>query len=141
MSTIRPELFQAVQELSELPGPTGHEDAVQDWIAERWGRFAKVQRTRVDNVIATVGGSGRKLLVMGHADEICYMVKSVTENGFIHLWPYYGDSSGFPPKWMLPLNQPALVLTGIRHGAGLLCHDERTRHVEKGPRSGSLGME
>lgn len=111
MSTIRPELFEAVRELSELPGPTGHEDAVQDWIADRWSRFADVRRTRVDNVIAKVGGSGRKLMIMGHADEICYMVKSVTDSGFIHLWPYYGDSSGYPPKWMLPLNQPALVLT------------------------------
>ena len=111
MSTIRPELYEAVRELSELPGPTGHEDAVQDWIADRWSRFADVQRTRVDNVIAKVGGSGRKLMIMGHADEICYMVKSVTDSGFIHLWPYYSDTSGYPPKWMLPLNQPALVLT------------------------------
>ncbi len=111
MSTIRPELYDAVRELSELPGPTGHEDAVQDWIYERWSRFADVQRTKVDNVIAKVGGSGRKLMIMGHADEICYMVKSVTDSGFIHLWPYYSDTSGYPPKWMLPLNQPALVLT------------------------------
>ena len=58
MSTLRSELFEAVRELSELPGPTGHEDAVQDWIAERWSKFADVQRTRVDNVIGTIGGSG-----------------------------------------------------------------------------------
>lgn len=111
MPEQRPELYDAVRELSELPGPTGHEDAVQDWIAERWGRFAKVERTRVDNVIATVGGSGRRLLIMGHADEICFMVKSVSDDGFLHLWPYYGDTRGYPPRWVMPLNQPALVLT------------------------------
>lgn len=108
---MRPELFAAVRELSELAGPTGHEDAVQDWIAERWGRFSNVERTRVDNVIATVGGSGRRLMIMGHADEICFMVKSVTDDGFLHIWPYYGDLRGYPPRWVMPLNQPALVLT------------------------------
>ena len=111
MSTIRPELFEAVRELSELPGPVGHEDAVQDWIADRWSKFADVQRTRVDNVIGTAGGKGNRLMLMGHADEICYMVKSVSDSGFVHLGSYYNDVSGFPPKWMMPLNQPALILT------------------------------
>lgn len=111
MTESRPALFQALRELSELPGPTGHEDAVQDWLAERWSTFATVQRTRVDNVIATVGGQGRRLLIMGHADEICFMVKSVSDDGFLHLWPYYNDTRGYPPSWVMPLNQPALVLT------------------------------
>ena len=111
MSDTRPNLFAAVQTLSELPGPTGHEDAVQDWIGDRWSNFAYVERTRVGNVIATVGGSGRRLLIMAHADEICFMVKSVSDDGFLHLWPYYGDLRGYPPRWVMPLNQPALVLT------------------------------
>ncbi len=111
MSTLRSELFEAVRELSELPGPTGHEDAVQDWIAERWSKFADVQRTRVDNVIGTIGGSGKRLLIMGHADEICFMVRSVSDDGFVHLGSYYNDTRGFPPRWIMPLNQTALVLT------------------------------
>lgn len=114
MPTRRSELFDAVRELSELPGPTGHEDAVQDWIYERWSKFADVQRTRVDNIIATVGGSGRKLLIMGHADEICFMVRSVSDDGFVHLGSYSNDVRGYPPRWIMPLNQTALVLT--EHG-------------------------
>ena len=52
-------MFALVKELTELPGPTGHEDAVQDWIADRWSSFAhEVRRTRVDNVLARIGGSG-----------------------------------------------------------------------------------
>ena len=111
MSELRPELFEAVKELSELPGPTGHEDPVQDWITARWSTFAQVERTRVNNVIANAGGSGRKLLIMGHADEICYMVKSVSDDGFLFLWPYHMDTRGYPAKWVMPLNQPALVVT------------------------------
>jgi putative aminopeptidase FrvX len=104
-------IFETVRNLCELPGPTGHEDAVQDWLVERWGEFAEPQRTRVNNVLAKVGGKGKRLVILGHADEICFMVKSISDSGFLHLWPYYGDARGYPPKWLMPLNQPALVIT------------------------------
>ena len=105
-------MFELVKELTELPGPTGHEDAVQDWIERRWSEFARdVRHTRVNNILARVGGNGPRLLLVAHADEICLMVKSVTEDGFLHLWPYYSDQLGRPPRWFTPLNQPALVLS------------------------------
>ncbi len=117
----RDEVFGLVKTLCELPGPVGIEDAVQDWIAERWTTFCQeVQRTRVNNVLAKVGGSGKRLLLMGHADEICYMVKSVTDDGFLHIWPYYGDTRGYPPRWMVPLNQPALVITTKENVEGVI---------------------
>ena len=105
-------VFDVIKVLTELPGPIGMEDAVQDWIEDRWQVFPEVRRTRVNNILARVGGSGRRLLFMAHADEICFMVKSISDEGFLHLWPYYGDTRGFPPKWVMPLNQPALVVTG-----------------------------
>ena len=105
-------LFGLVKTLTELPGPIGHEDAVQDWISDRWGGFAQeVRRTRVDNVLARVGGSGPRLAIMAHADEICFMVKSIHDDGFLHIWPYYGDTRGYPPRWVMPLNQPVAVIT------------------------------
>ncbi|MGI8477800.1 MAG: M42 family metallopeptidase, partial [Thermomicrobiales bacterium] len=105
-------LFDLISTLCGIPGPVGHEDRVQDWVAERWGAFAlETRRKRVDNVLAHVGGAGPRLLVMAHADEIAFMVKSVTDDGFLHIWPYYGDTRGHPPRWIMPLNQPATVLT------------------------------
>ena len=106
------DIFEIIKTLSEIPGPVGHEDAVQDWISDRWTGFAQeTRRTRVDNVLARVGGSGKKLAIMGHADEICFMVKSISDDGFLHIWPYYADTRGYPPPWVMPLNQPALVVT------------------------------
>jgi putative aminopeptidase FrvX len=112
-TTRRPDIvFDLVKELSELPGPTGHEDPVQDWLVARWSGFANdVRRTRVNNVLARLGGSGPRLALVAHADEICFMVKSVSDQGFLHLWPYYSDQLGRPPRWFTPLNQPALVVT------------------------------
>jgi putative aminopeptidase FrvX len=53
-------LFDLIAELTELPGPTGHEDAVQDWLETRWRTFAReTRRTRVNNVLALVGVPGR----------------------------------------------------------------------------------
>jgi len=108
-------LFNLIKTLTELPGPVGDEGAVQDWLASHWAEIGlDVERTRVGNLIARVGGSGRRLLIAGHADEICLMVKSVSKSGFLHLWPYYNDALGQPPRWFVPVNQPALVLGGNR---------------------------
>lgn len=101
-----------VKELTELPGPVGHEDAVQDRLVERWGRAAaEVRRTRVGNVLARVGGRGPRLALVAHADEICLMIKSVSEDGFLYIWPYYNDTRGHPPRSFMPAAQPALVVT------------------------------
>src|SRR6187551_1670215 len=90
-------VYELVKTLCELPGPVGHEDAAQDWIADRWAVFCPdVRRTRVDNVIAHVGGNGKRLVITAHADEICFMVKSISDDGFLHIWPYYGDTRGYP---------------------------------------------
>lgn len=104
--------FDLIKTLTELPGPTGHEDAVQDWIHSRWSQICTdVRRSRVNNILAKVGGTGKRLAIMAHADEICFMVKSISDTGFLHIWPYYMDTRGFPPRWVMPLNQPALVMT------------------------------
>lgn len=114
-------MFSLVKTLTELPGPVGHEDAVQDWIAQEWATFGSdVQRTRVNNVLARVGGAGPRLVLMGHADEICLMVKSVDEDGFLRIWPFYGDQLGHVPRWFVPFNQPALVLTDTGLVSGVI---------------------
>jgi len=110
--THETETFALIRTLTELPGPTGHEDAVQDWIFDRWQQSAQeICRSRVNNVLACIGGRGPRLALMAHADEICFMVKSITDEGFLHIWPYYQDTRGHPPRWVLPLNQHALVMT------------------------------
>lgn len=126
-------MFELVKELSELPGPTGHEDAVQDWVVERWGSFSReVRRTRVDNVLAYVGGTGPRLALVAHADELCLLVKSVSDDGFLHLWPY-NDTLGRPPRWFMPIGQPALVVTSQGNFPGIIA--TATGHVVGGPGS------
>jgi putative aminopeptidase FrvX len=104
--------FDLIRDLTELSGPTGDEALVQSWITDRWNEFCtEVRTTRVNNVLGKVGGSGPRLAIMGHADEICYLVKSISPEGFAYIWPYYQDTRGFPPRWLNPLNQPAKIMT------------------------------
>ena len=130
--------FDLIKTLSELPGPTGHEDAVQDWIAERWSRLGEVRRTGVGNVLVRVGGSGPRLVLVAHADEICLMVKSITDEGHIHIWPYYADRVGVPPRWFMPASQPALVVTGTGTVDGVIA--TASGHVVGGQSSNKSGL-
>jgi endoglucanase len=79
-------MFNLIKELTELPGPVGQEGAVLDHIEQLWrADGAETERTRTGNVLARAGGSGKKLLLVAHADELCYLVRAVDEDGFIWL--------------------------------------------------------
>jgi endoglucanase len=79
-------MFDLIRELTELVGPVGQEGIVLDHIEKLWGGLgAKTERTRVGNVLARVGGKGKKLLIAAHGDELCYLVRAIDANGFLFL--------------------------------------------------------
>ena len=79
-------MFALIKELTELAGPVGQEGIVLDQIERLWGGAgARTERTRTGNVIARAGGSGRKLLLAAHADELCYLVRAIDPAGFLWL--------------------------------------------------------
>ncbi|MCZ7567141.1 MAG: M28 family peptidase [Ardenticatenaceae bacterium] len=113
-------LFELVKALTELPGPIGHEQPVNDFLQDRWlSRTERVWQTPVGNLFAFVGGKGPRLLIGGHADEICLMVKSITDDGFLHLSIWNADREGRPPKWLFPIGQRALVVGPARPVYGI----------------------
>lgn len=103
-------MFDLVKTLTELIGPTGHEDRVQAWIAERWrGLGMEVHTTPIGNVNARLGGKGPKLLVGAHADEIGFVIKSIDERGYLWLTSGRGMAEQRAPE-PVPLALPAIVL-------------------------------
>ena len=79
-------LFNLLKELLEIPGPSGQEEAVRVWLRERWrGRMAEWHEDPVGNIVCRVGGSGPKLLVQAHMDEIGFVVRYITDKGFLML--------------------------------------------------------
>jgi putative aminopeptidase FrvX len=82
--------------LSELPGPTGQEEAVTAWVAERWGELGEVTRSRVGNLFLRLPGPGPRVLLAAHADELSLIVRSVTPEGFLRVLPGERDSFALP---------------------------------------------
>jgi endoglucanase len=104
-------MFDLVKTLTELPGPIGHEDPVNDFLLARWGdRVQRCWSSSVGNLYAHVGGSGRRVLIGGHADEICFMIRSIDPGGFLHLAIWNADREGRPPRWLFPIGQPARIV-------------------------------
>jgi endoglucanase len=100
--------FEALKKYTELAGPTGYEQRVQEEFTRDLEPYVEsVRRTNVGNVVARVGGSGRKVVVFGHADELAYHVLSVTDDGFLHISRGRADKLSYPYTLV---GQKALVL-------------------------------
>jgi endoglucanase len=100
--------FEVMRELMAIPGPTGQEWRVMDWLRARWsGRAERVWTAKGGNLFAHVGGRGPRLLIEGHADEIGFVVRSVDEDGFI--WLASGQASRSDVARRYPVGQPALI--------------------------------
>lgn len=79
-------IFETIKLLTEMTGPCGQEDAVQAVVESHWREHeVKVERNRTGSLIGRVGGSGPKVLVVAHADELCYLVRAIDPNGFLWL--------------------------------------------------------
>ncbi len=109
------DIFDLLKTLCETPGPVGDESPVQDWLAGRWRPHVQALTiTPVGNLIARFGGHGPRLMIAAHADEICFAVKHVSEDGFLWITTGQRDVEQRPSQRspvFLPWGHPALVVT------------------------------
>jgi len=83
---------------------------VRDHLERTWssaGLEASVDR--MGNLLARVGGSGPRVLVQAHMDEVGYLVRHVTDDGFIFLDSAQGGRRDEPERRFV-VGQSALVL-------------------------------
>jgi putative aminopeptidase FrvX len=79
-------MFDLIAELTQLPGPVGQEEIVLAHMERLWREAgAEVTRTRIGNVVANAGGTGPRIALIAHADELCYLVRAIDEDGFVWL--------------------------------------------------------
>jgi len=79
-------MYDLIKELTEMSGPIGQEGPVLDRMEAIWREAgARVERTRIGNVLGRVGETGPKLLLAAHADELCYLVRAIDPRGFLWL--------------------------------------------------------
>ena len=104
-----------LEELLATPGPSGFEGPVQDIWRSYVGRVAKVSRDVHGNQTAAVKGrSERKLLVVGHADEVGLIVQYIDDEGLIFVRAIGGVDASILPS------QRVTIVTADGHVRGVV---------------------
>jgi endoglucanase len=93
--TMEP-MEELLRTLCDLPGPTGQEEAVTDWVAREWEGRGEVTRSAVGNLFLHLRGPGPRVLLAAHADELSLIVRSITPEGFLRILPGERDVFSFP---------------------------------------------
>jgi endoglucanase len=104
-------LTEVLADFCAVPAPSGAESELADLLQRRWSeRGAQVRRDPVGNLVARVGGSGPRVLVQAHMDQVGYVVRHVTEDGYMLLDGSQGDRRTGPER-RHPIGQPVKALT------------------------------
>jgi endoglucanase len=81
-----------LKELTEAPGVPGYESAVRAVIRGHLGSVTEIEQDRLGSIICRKSGSSAspRVMLAGHMDEIGFMVRLITEDGFIKFVPLGG---------------------------------------------------
>ncbi len=81
--------FDLLTELTETSGAPGYEDRIRDIVRREFeGVVDEVRSDGMGNVVGTIEGSRRpeyEVAVAAHMDEIGFMVRHVTDDGFVQI--------------------------------------------------------
>lgn len=124
-----------LKELSEVAGVSGFESRIKKILINRLKNVAEVSGDKIGSVIFKKQGAaaGPKIMVASHMDEIGFMVKTITKEGFIRFTPIGG-------WWeQVMLGQRVTVLTAKGDISGvigskpphILTSEERNKVVQK----------
>nr|WP_042332607.1 M42 family metallopeptidase [Desulfosporosinus orientis] len=80
--------FAMLRQLTQLFGPSGSEGKVADFIAAQLSPYANELRTDIlGNLMVKRYGTGKKIMVAAHMDEIGLMITYIDEKGFLRFTP------------------------------------------------------
>ena len=81
-----------LKELTEAHGVPGFEEEVQGIVAKHLPKSVKVEHDRLGSIVCKKAGSKDRprIMIPGHMDEIGFMVKLITKDGYIKFAPLGG---------------------------------------------------
>lgn len=85
---MKPQFAKHVELLREiifLPGVSGWEDQVRNWIAERIKGYGDPNVDALGNLTLTIGKGEKHALFVAHMDEIGLVVSHIEDNGYVRV--------------------------------------------------------
>ena len=84
--------MELLRELTEANGIPGYEGQVRGIVRKHLQHLGKLSQDKIGSVICEAGGSAGapKVMLAGHMDEIGFMVKHITKEGFINFFAIGG---------------------------------------------------
>jgi len=129
--------FELLQRLCQAPGIAGREHAVRDIVRQELQPLVNdVRVDRLGNLIGIRNGSGPRIMVAAHVDEIGFLVRHIDDDGFLRLQPV----GGFDPKVLIAQR----VLVHRRTGdpvPGALQPGTKPVHLQAGGESKEIKLE
>jgi len=81
---------QLLKELSETHGVPGHEAEIRSVVRHWLQEVGTIEQDRVGSLVCFNGESGPRVMLAAHMDEIGFMVKHITDEGFLKFLPLGG---------------------------------------------------
>lgn len=130
---MNPESKQFLYDLLNSPSPCGFEQPVQRVVRKRMKKFASSIETDLHgNVIVAINPSAkRRIMLAGHCDQIGFMVKHITDKGFIYVSSVGGIDVGVVPGSHVTIHNEKGSVTGVagRKPIHLQSTEERSKNI------------
>jgi len=102
-------MFELIKKLTGIFGPSGYEHRVaQEIISALEGKVDEIRRDNLGNLIAVKKGTGKKIMLAAHMDEIGLIVSYIDDKGFLR----FGTIGGVYP--LLALGQRVVFENGLK---------------------------
>lgn len=117
-----------LQELTEAHGIPGNEGMIRAIVKRELGGICELEVDSMGSVIArkppTKPGSGRRVMLAAHMDEIGFVVKHISDKGFLRVQPL----GGWDPTQMA--SQRVFVHTQSGKLNGILTQSKKPKHMQ-----------
>jgi putative aminopeptidase FrvX len=129
-----PSSLAFLKALVEAPSPSGYEQPAQQVWRERVRPFAdRVETDTHGNAIGVRNPAGRpRVLLAGHVDELGFIVKYVSDDGFLYFRTIGGFDLNIIPGRRVVVHAKAGPVPGVvgRKAIHLMTEDDRKKKVE-----------
>jgi putative aminopeptidase FrvX len=86
------ETVELLRELTEAPGVSGYEQEVREIIRKHLQNITVIEQDHLGSIVCRKNGEAEtpRIMIAGHMDEIGFIVKLITDEGFIRFSPLGG---------------------------------------------------